>query len=581
MEITEFIPKKVNRMGEIFELYFKAIKKYGYRVDFSVEQYQNRSIVIDRKTFHSSFYSSCRSWFLILYFLFSLTFHQEKFYKPIRIKDGIDLRIPVIALAIYLISIEISYLSVLIEILTYRLKTVKVFDALINFHESKLTYINHCRLLRNFFVARLLFGWVAKLIVFFSLILSSIVSIRSILISRDNFELIREFITALIISYVTVKHVAFIMNILFIVMVFFIFTLEFLAARLKQPIDFIESYVYDPIKIVRIRFDMMQSFVKDYAEIIWQIDRINHHTKREFFVGECIMKSLMILTAYLLQKQKKIDTLSFFVLFLTIEVAFVFNLLFYKASDLTDLNYKFYRIFTIYNARNQFVLRNKLINTRRCYFSNILKHIKTNLQIQSFPARPFGFSVEREQEKKNNQTMDLFRWKKYHIEHVSEIFEIIFKMRQKYSSRLEFTVEQYLNRSIPYNLKTFRLTIFRFVTIWTTIIILLSTILVPGFDKFISIKRLEETHHVNRLDLIYIYSVLMVISWENLSLIEFKNVIRYRNPSNEIIIHFIQFDFDRKIPKQIQNDLIKNFIKQSYIFGTIYRLICYSTFFYG
>lgn len=176
--------------------------------------------------------------------------------------------------------------------------------------------------------------------------------------------------------------------------------------------------------------------------------------------------------------------------------------------------------------------------------------------------------------------MDLFRWKKYHIEHVSEIFEIIFKMRQKYSSRLEFTVEQYLNRSIPYNLKTFRLTIFRFVTIWTTIIILLSTILVPGFDKFISIKRLEETHHVNRLDLIYIYSVLMVISWENLSLIEFKNVIRYRNPSNEIIIHFIQFDFDRKIPKQIQNDLIKNFIKQSYIFGTIYRLICYSTFFY-
>ncbi|KAF7491639.1 hypothetical protein SSS_01064 [Sarcoptes scabiei] len=514
MEITEFIPKKVNRMGEIFELYFKAIKKYGYRVDFSVEQYQNRSIVIDRKTFHSSFYSSCRSWFLILYFLFSLTFHQEKFYKPIRIKDGIDLRIPVIALAIYLISIEISYLSVLIEILTYRLKTVKVFDALINFHESKLTYINHCRLLRNFFVARLLFGWVAKLIVFFSLILSSIVSIRSILISRDNFELIREFITVLIISYVTVKHVAFIMNILFIVMVFFIFPLEFLAARLKQPIDFIESYVYDPIKIVRIRFDMMQSFVKDYAEIIWQIDRINHHTKREFFVGECIMKSLMILTAYLLQKQKKIDTLSFFVLFLTIEVAFVFNLLFYKASDLTDLNYKFYRIFTIYNARNQFVLRNKLINTRRCYFSNILKHIKTNLQIQSFPARPFGFSVE-------------------------------------------FTVEQYLNRSIPYNLKTFRLTIFRFVTIWTTIIILLSTILVPGFDKFISIKQLEETHHVNRLDLIYIYSVLMVISWENLSLIEFKNVIRYRNPSNEIIIHFIQFDFDRKIPKQIQNDLIK------------------------
>ncbi|KAF7495643.1 hypothetical protein SSS_09671 [Sarcoptes scabiei] len=99
----------------------------------------------------------------------------------------------------------------------------------------------------------------------------------------------------------------------------------------------------------------------------------------------------------------------------------------------------------------------------------------------------------------------------------------------------------------------------------------------PNLFPFITIEKMERLFKVDRLEMMYKFCVYIMLIFEGVWLVEFINILRYNDSLNEIVIHFIEYDY-RRIPSRIQTSLVRKFVRRSFISGSVYRISFYFNF---
>ncbi|KAF7496175.1 hypothetical protein SSS_03359 [Sarcoptes scabiei] len=336
MEMKDWRPFRIESVGEIFQKYFDAMQKYIYRIRFTSAEYQRREMRLDFKRLRLSLWASIRA---ILQCLLSLAIRfnrNEEVNSSFEfLKEKLDLDIRKFNLIIFLciLFMESYWLFSFHHVINYRLRIVNVFDDCIK-NSDRILFLKIIILLFSFCS-------VAAIIIYLTSILHNPIAI----------------IALLFMMFISAQHFDGFSNIVYVIMIFFSFTLKFYHIRFKELIIRLRSIV----SAIRMRntFYYIESFAirhlnEDYVKICDQIHRINVHTSQDFMFMELMFKYVMIFSTYQLQKYSISHFMVIVFVVLTLQFFLITHALYFMAAKLPISNQLYYQLSVNIDARIQF-----------------------------------------------------------------------------------------------------------------------------------------------------------------------------------------------------------------------------------
>ncbi|KAF7496176.1 hypothetical protein SSS_03352 [Sarcoptes scabiei] len=359
MEMKDWRPFRIKSVGEIFQKYFEAMQKYIYRIRFTSAEYQRREMRLDFKRLRLSLWASIRA---ILQCLLSLTVRYTRNEEVNNVIDylneKLDLDIRKVNTIIFLsiVILESYWLFTFITVINYRLRVVNVFEDCIENSDRILFEKNRQYLIDRFVLVSFIIGTVAKITKI--ILLFSFCSVACLIIYLTSILHNPIAIIALLfMMFISAQHFDGFSNILYVIMIFFSFTLKFYHIRFKELIIRLRSIV----SAIRMRntFYYIESFAirhlnEDYVKICDQIHRINVHTSQDFMFMELMFKYVMIFSTYQLQKYSISHFMVIVFVVLTLQFFLINHALYFMAAKLPISNQLYYQLSVNIDARIQF-----------------------------------------------------------------------------------------------------------------------------------------------------------------------------------------------------------------------------------
>lgn len=168
--------------------------------------------------------------------------------------------------------------------------------------------------------------------------------------------------------------------------------------------------------------------------------------------------------------------------------------------------------------------------------------------------------------------MEVTNWHPYRFTTMKEIFELIFYLRSVYATRLPLSIDQYRSGSVSFSIKHFLPSLYHSIMNLSLIVSVVMIILVP--NDIINLGHIERMFNVKRLDTLYWFLIVLMVLFEANWFYDIHSVISYNDSLNQFFLYLIDYDFDRLSPS-LRQSLIKHFVRKSYLFGSIFRLIYY------
>ncbi|KAF7491872.1 hypothetical protein SSS_06577 [Sarcoptes scabiei] len=359
MEMKDWRPFRIESVGEIFQKYFDAMQKYVYRIRFTSAEYQRREMRLDFKRLRLSLWASIRA---ILQCLLSLAIRfnrNEEVNSSFEfLKEKLDLDIRKFNLIIFLciLFMESYWLFSFHHVINYRLRIVNVFDDCIKNSDRILFLKNRQHLINGFVLVSFIIGTIAKITKI--ILLFSFCSVAAIIIYLTS--ILHNPIAIIVIvffMFVSIQHFDGFSNIVYVIMIFFSFTLKFYHIRFKELIIRLRSIV----SAIRMRntFYYIESFAirhlnEDYVKICDQIHRINVHSSQDFMFMEFMFKYVMIFSTYQLQKYSISHFMVIVFVVLTLQFFLITHALYFMAAKLPISNQLYYQLSVNIDARIQF-----------------------------------------------------------------------------------------------------------------------------------------------------------------------------------------------------------------------------------
>lgn len=386
MELYRWRPDKINKIGEIFQIYFTIAKYYCFRCDYTMKDYHNRSIPWNFSTFKWAIISSLRSW-MVIYIMFELLLFY--YNDSILIKKIEQL---LYYHSTYIIIYYIIFLIVLLETVWFR-TFLAIIDYRFPFNTILYRYIENDskhltskdqQILIKFFISR---GFVSGTINRLVAIVTNLLLICCIYyrIFSDQYRTRILSIFYDIFCYILfTSQIIFFAGNCFIAMFFLLFTVKFFEKRFRH---LIRCY-----HLVHERF--VSRFNHDYILFYDEIIKFNDCAKDFLFLIEMASKCSIVTTVVFYGQNHETTINVYLIMMNTIQIFFFSTAVYFILSFFPSYNLTCYKNTSDYNARRQY-----LIN--RCCIQNWItksssrKTIKSNLFIQSIAENRLGFSCGR------------------------------------------------------------------------------------------------------------------------------------------------------------------------------------------
>lgn len=417
MDLTEWLPYKISNLRETFEIYFKFIKLYTFRVEYTMKEYYERKINLNLSNSKILIRQSLIGWivcsFLWILFLWPdcpYIIHSNYVSSKIQI-DGFYTIFAYTSIVIMLL--EMMCYQALYAILNYDLYFNDVMQKLLRFDDRHLKPKSK-RFLLIYFVY---FGYLSGTVYRFFYAFLSIVYVCILLqfihdFLRGIFTMI-QMILSFILWLCFFDHVIFITGELFIVMFSFAFTCDFMLIRLKE---LAESPAWKTIRKGLV-WNYPQQFRLKYSEIFHDITTINRTFRDFFFIVETVSKTTIVYAVILYSKQTEFNIAFVFIFSLLIIIFLVTSTLYARVSFLYTYNDILGKYSTCWNANLQFILNRQQQNRKPLRFLNqttkyptklLRDRIRSNLFIQALTVNPIGFSCGRDFYITRNKSVELF-----------------------------------------------------------------------------------------------------------------------------------------------------------------------------
>nr|XP_046912841.1 uncharacterized protein LOC124493783 [Dermatophagoides farinae] len=132
---------------------------------------------------------------------------------------------------------------------------------------------------------------------------------------------------------------------------------------------------------------------------------------------------------------------------------------------------------------------------------------------------------------------------------IGNIMDEFFKYLKYYIFRLEYSMDDYQNRSIQWTYQTFRRSIWLTLSFWLNIVCIFHFVIYPTRIELKVLQNFESEFHLQRSDLVFSHLLFAFIMLEYLWFDLFREILTYKFKVNELIIKYSRFNDDALEPE--------------------------------
>ncbi|KPM11280.1 hypothetical protein QR98_0098500 [Sarcoptes scabiei] len=355
--------KNLYRIEDIFRRYFEIANFFEWRCDYTIVQYQTKTIPWNYPVYRRALWIQIRAWILIAYTFTSLFIDDDiycfqlNYFESILKTERLDLLGDFIL--IVLLILEYIWFRNFRSLRTYRLGFNNVIGRMIHYDKKRLTEKNHQILINKYNLMCLIYIGLYQLS---RVIFSSLIIVLFILFKiGDDWD---QIIFSFIIMFLAFLHSEIILGLFFVTFVHFTFTFEFLKTRLKQicvQAELLKNRNHSDILSYTIR--------KEYGDLFYETSTLNQTAQYYFMLHEALTKTSMIVGTIFFSRQIAINLFNSLVLF--------------SVTAFSKLNKKYYKILNNWCCR--------LIISRNSKPLGLI--IKNGMFIQKIQNNRLGFNL--------------------------------------------------------------------------------------------------------------------------------------------------------------------------------------------
>ncbi|KAH9419735.1 hypothetical protein DERP_001566 [Dermatophagoides pteronyssinus] len=589
------------KLNDILKRSFYYLKYYSLRLEYSIEDYNERKILKTLKTFQRSIWITINNWISIGFLILIIFFNNN---------NHLIINIERIELMTKSNRLDLLFLELLIIFSLLELLWIFLFKMTLNYRCSLHMFanpgfqsINNVNYLNNNDLQQLVKSFITQdhIVILISRIINSTFIILNLymiiysyrLYQNDEINLKKLLFTTLMF-YQYCRHICYMLGQLFFsvrILVLFVDLLRLrLLSLLRSLILTIKRQKFQSILIIKkIHLNYFQyRYVCLYKETI----ETNYIINTILFVVEMISKSAIIMSCIFYERQLITSTFnmaSVLALFSTFILTTLLNL---RVSLLPTSNKQCTNFLLCWLARTQFIeLKNNNHNENRKNFhlkqrlNNIRSTLRSNQFVQIMNNNRFGFSCghlyfidkfiyiralilnfhliikfyKKICIKKTTTIIKIIRFStENELQMMDDIFIEGFENFKTYSFRLNYSLSDYRNRNIHYSYQTIKRTIWMTLNAWIVLMILFATIYFENNPYILDYHHLDRIFNIENIKILLIGLFFCYIILEYLWLHLFRQVINYRSSINNFFINNIPFD-----SKKLQTDSL-TYLKKLY-----------------
>lgn len=385
--------KRLERINEIFEIYFSHINQYSLRIKISLSEYENREIDWSLKHLKLYIWITIRS-LLVVAYLWIMIFWND---CPI---PGVRYLSTMIPIDHYdLLFIFYSIIILWIEILSFILIRLlirydfRLYHALNNLIQ---TDHNDDELMGRIFLQRFLQKY-RKILLFLTIVYRSqqllllgiylfvIEDLRKKFIWKKMTSI--EIFFAIFLNHFLYKETIFIAGTMCFEQFGFAVTGNYYLIRFQ---NFVKSFrkIFSQSKSLK-QYKNLTKYFNEYLHQSTEISLMNHSTRECFFIIEMMSKCSIVFAMFFYDNQTKLNLYSFSVLF-AIGLFCLINAIFCgRVSAFNTWNSLFFRSIISWQSRLQFKFSQQKLSKKQAL---LIDEIRKNFFIQNIPNNPIGFS---------------------------------------------------------------------------------------------------------------------------------------------------------------------------------------------
>ena len=394
--MMSIIPESLKniRFVKIFQRGFSYLKFFTFRLEFTIEDYQNKNIPSTWKTFRRTIMITLMTWTTI-FCLGLLTFFRENHpfmsysnFETILKTDRMDLF--TLALFIMVITLEVMFLHLSSEVLNYRSSLVIFIIKNNNFDENELSE-KSIKFLSKFYTITYLSGMIAyRLYIINGIATIAIAYYWAIIFYKENLITLKESILSMFAFGLIVTDLTYLIGQLFMtILLFIIFVIELFQVKLGELYKFVQKMfdhysTYNGLKTIFWN-QFQNKYVKLYAEIV---DFNNSFDVMLFYI-ETVSKSSIIISCMFYSKQKEISQYCIMVIVSLMSTFICVTILYSRVARLPSYNRRCCKSIMNWLARTQWSSQESKFHSSMNINSMI---IKSNFFAQVISDNKLGFT---------------------------------------------------------------------------------------------------------------------------------------------------------------------------------------------
>lgn len=395
MYCYKMFPKRITKINEMFEIYFTKIKHYTLRVEYSLQEYQNRTIEWNLKRLRRYLFISFRSCFVIFY-LWTMMFWSDCSIPGIHYlfsKVPVDSsKLLFVFYSILIFLLELMSLDMICSLKSYKFDMNLALKALIEYDHSEDEFLSP-KTLDSIFKKYLKLSLFSEILyhsvhLFLLGIYLFIIgdSILNFLSKKINFI---EIFFVIIFNHPLYKESVFVAGQLCFDLLGFAYTGHFFLRKFK---NFVQVFRENQQSIIN-RNLVLKKYCREYLKQSFEIALMNRTARDCFFIIEMVSKVTIVFAMLFFEDQSKINIYSLTVMLVIVFFFLINATLLARVSSFESLNLSYYRSMLTWQNRNRF--RSFVQKSRFHYDLGSINEIRRNFFTQTISTNPIGFDCGR------------------------------------------------------------------------------------------------------------------------------------------------------------------------------------------
>ncbi|XP_046913477.2 uncharacterized protein LOC124494347 [Dermatophagoides farinae] len=380
--------KKFVKIGHIMDEFFKYLKYYIFRLEYSIDDYQNRRIKWTYQTFRRSIWLTLSFWLNIVcisHFVIYPTRIELKVLQNFESEFHLQRSDLVFSHLLFAFTVlEYLWFDLFREILTYKFKVNELIMKYSRFNDDELEPEYRGYLTRFVQIGNLVSN-VLNVVIFIVLVEFYLIIIYRLHSFYQNDE-ISMFVMIIFIILITnsLHRMHYLVGQLFGVMRYLLYFIELLKLRMKRMITQLRQSCCGKSSSINYRL-FWPMFTKEYVQLYYEVAIFNQTVSSIFLDIEIISKSAIIFCILFYSKQIQMNVYNTIIVIFFLAPFIYTNGLYSRVAQFPHFNQLGSRIIMQWIGRTQQKQRKNICLLPR----NV---IKTNLFAQTMSNNQFGIS---------------------------------------------------------------------------------------------------------------------------------------------------------------------------------------------